>query len=101
MALPQQYRQGDILFVRVEQLPQFLRRVDHRVIAEGEATGHCHEAKGDNAVLLEDGNGLYMDVTMDTPVVHPEHKPVTLPPGFYTVVRQREYTAEAIRRVRD
>ena len=44
---------------------------------------------------------LYLDVTDTTQVVHEEHGPLTLDPGLWLVVRQREYHPEAIRTVAD
>lgn len=41
-----QYRQGDILLVRVEKLPGKLKSIEREngrvVLAHGEATGHAH-----------------------------------------------------------
>jgi hypothetical protein len=34
-------------------------------------------------------------------VTHPEHRPIVLTPGNYRVTRQREYSPEAIRNVKD
>jgi hypothetical protein len=34
-------------------------------------------------------------------VVHEEHRPITLTSGYYRVWRQREYSPEEIRVVRD
>jgi hypothetical protein len=40
-------------------------------------------------------------VPQTTQVVHEEHGPITLDPGMWRVVRQREYHPEAIRTVMD
>lgn len=41
------------------------------------------------------------DTVPGAQVVHDEHAPITLPPGNYRVVRQREYAPEQIRQVAD
>lgn len=100
MPLPQ-YRQGDLLFIRQDARPagDLVERAG-MVIVEGEATGHAHRLTG--GVILEAPDGtLYLDLAEATRVVHEEHDALTLGPGLWLVVRQREYTPEAIRTVRD
>lgn len=108
MAKVKQYRQGDLLFVEVSRVPETARKLGHSIVQEGEATGHAHQFVGDVAVLYEDGDVKFLEALHDTPVSHEEHATITLPKGFYKVVRQREYTppepnweAPRIRRVRD
>jgi hypothetical protein len=103
------YRQGDILIVPISEIPKAAKRAKakHRrlVLAEGEATGHHHSIADSNAVdllqlpsqddlflLVKEGNAL---------LEHQEHATITIPPGTYRIVRQREYSPEAIRRVQD
>jgi hypothetical protein len=93
------YRQGDILFTRIEELPEGLTERKSRVIAEGEATGHHHRLL--DGRLLEGTQGLFLAIVVATQVVHQEHGPILLEPGYYRVTRQREYTPEAIRTVMD
>ena len=95
------YRQGDLLIVAVNAAPrgQYARdRVDG-VIQEGEATGHAHRLVGGAAwdergetFLTSDGSAV---------VTHDEHDTIVLPEGTYKVLRQREFTPEGERRVRD
>lgn len=110
----QQIRQGDVLLIRLEQTPEeflreFGRRVDRverehgrLVLAEGEATGHAHVIESDDAELLrEDEELVSPDEAAElfllvhgvdpVPLVHDEHASLTVPPGVYRVVRQREY----------
>ena len=101
--MPQtQYRQGDLLFVLQAERPNTLliERPDS-VIVEGEATGHAHRLIGGK--ILEDGldGTLYLEVETTARVVHEEHDALTLGPGIWLVVRQREYSPQAIRLVRD
>jgi hypothetical protein len=99
--MPVQYRQGDLLFVRVETLPEGDLVVrPSLVIVAGEATGHAHRLTAGTVLEAPDG-ALYLDLTAPTRVVHEEHDALTLDPGVWVVVRQREYAPDAIRRVTD
>lgn len=97
------YRQGDILLVEyaIENVDSF-QQLKHKVVAEGELTGHKHEFKS-GAVLLEDsGKNMFVRVTAkQAALVHNEHDTIQIPEGTYRVVRQREYDVEAIRYVSD
>lgn len=99
------YRQGDVLFKKVDSIPRERakkRSTGH--ILEGETTGHIHRvAELEAADVLECGEGLYLNVTAEggVSIIHEEHDTLTLPPGNYEVVRQREYSPEAIRNVED
>ncbi|HLV98243.1 MAG TPA: hypothetical protein VKT82_06145 [Ktedonobacterales bacterium] len=96
-----QYRQGDLLFVRQDARPATtLAARPSKVIVAGEATGHAHRLQAGTVLEAPDG-ALYLDVTHTTQVVHEEHGPITLEPGLWLVVRQREYSPEAIRTVLD
>jgi hypothetical protein len=97
------WRQGDIFMASVASVPAGATPRPHCVLAEGEVTGHSHRvADAGAARLFADAASLYLAVLSDTAtVVHQEHGPVTLPRGTYRVWRQREYSPEAIRTVRD
>jgi hypothetical protein len=90
-------RQGDVLLVPVERLPEDLAVTAsgaRLVLAEGEATGHAHAVVSDSAELVETPDGtLYLVVASESPaaLVHEEHEPIPLTPGAYEVKRQREY----------
>ena len=90
-----QYRQGDLLFVRVGGLPAGSEKLNHRVLAEGETTGHMHQIVEETAHLYEagdeEGARLFVEAIKQSLVVHEEHATITLPEGVYEVVRQREY----------
>ena len=104
MTIPNQYRQGDVLFEEIQNLPPRLKKLAHCVIAEGEATGHKHEVADVGAAVQyenEDGTVRFLEVLKSTSVVHPEHGPISLAPGNYRVVYQREYEPSAVRRVKD
>ncbi len=101
------YRQGDILFVEVEALPQPQggQPVPSGVVAEGEVTGHAHRVMGGEVTRFGEGASanLYVNARagLRVTVVHEEHGPIELPTGVFKVVRQREYTPERIRTVGD
>jgi hypothetical protein len=96
-----QQRQGDLLFVRHDTRPEAkLTARTGSVIVTGEATGHAHRLEAGTILEAPDG-ALYLDITQTSEVVHEEHGPLTLEPGLWLVVRQREYQPEAIRMVAD
>lgn len=98
-----QYRHGDVMIEKVKCLPEERRKCKHLILAHGEVTGHSHRIKEkQNATLYETPKDLYLEVTSEeATVVHEEHHPITLPSGIYRVWRQREYSPEEIRIIRD
>lgn len=104
-------RQGDILLVPVQKVPDGLTEVPREdgkiVLAEGEATGHLHAIDDEAATFLAKDPGspedryLVVDVIEEAEritakaagveLTHPEHDTVVLEPGAYEVRRQREY----------
>lgn len=97
------YRHGDVLIARAPSIPAGATKLARRVLAEGEITGHSHRIEeAQTAVLYSSGGELFLDVTADVAtVVHEEHAPIQLPRGYYRVWRQREYTPQEIRTIRD
>jgi len=106
-------RQGDVVVrpcadaVRSGQAVSDAGRV---ILAYGEVTGHAHEvvdAQPGNevlppAALFEQPDGRrFLFVDRPCLLCHQEHGPIALAPGSYEVVRQREYSPEAIRNVTD
>lgn len=119
-------RQGDVMLVRVDKLPEGLiptERDKHGriVLAHGEKSGHGHAIRDPHVMGLRmagtepDPTGVsggvdYIEVGGSGPATlnHEyvsgdlaEHLPITLPPGIYRVALQREYSPEAIKRVVD
>jgi len=88
-------RQGDLLVVKVDSIPGDAKKQEHRILAEGEATGHMHEL--DMGEVYEQGGTLYFKVIGNGTATlrHPEHGPATFEEGTYKVIRQREYTPKA------
>ncbi len=104
--------QGDMLLIRVDQLPDGLveRKAlnGQHVLAHSE-TGHHHTvtAKGVGVFdVPDDGMVCYLRIEGD-PVdivhhrTHDTHETLVLRSGLWRVQRQREYTPEGWRRVED
>lgn len=103
-------RQGDILFVPVEKIPEGARSQNgpyrtKRVIAEGEKTGHAHVIAVDPlnpfANLFAANDGRYLSVVKPVELKHEEHATVEIPAGNYRVVQQREWEGDESRFVND
>lgn len=86
------YRQGDLLFRRVDTLPNDLLEVTDKIILRGESTGHAHKIQ--KGRLFKDKNEMmFLSIPYFGVVVHEEHNPIKLPKGSYAVIRQREYSS--------
>jgi hypothetical protein len=100
-------RQGDILLVAIEALPQGATpappvrcngRLRH-VLAVGEATGHAHTLLADGRVELyrlpesaPDMSTGYLAVHgVGAVLEHQEHRELPLPVGLYRVIQQRQH----------
>jgi hypothetical protein len=99
------YRQGDVGIVRVARLPKGAKakpRENGRIVlAYGEVTGHAHAITAEVATEYELGGDVYVKADGELEVRHEEHGAITLSPGIYKILHQREYTPEAIRNVAD
>lgn len=96
------YRQGDLLIVRASQpVPrtQNARPIADGIIERGEATGHAHRLVDGEA--WQDRGDTFIRSSGLAALSHDEHETIILPEGEYRVVRQREFTAEGDRVVRD
>jgi len=108
-----QVRQGDVLVVAVAAVPDGCAIVPldagRVILAYGEVTGHAHavvDADAATAIppaqLFEAPDGArFLLVASPCALIHEVHGRITLAPGAYRVVRQREYSPEAIRSVAD
>ena len=93
-----QYRQGDVLLVGIAEPSAILRRVPSshgRIVAGGEPDGNLHTISAGhvNHYVETEGGRTLIEVCGTGPVdlVHPEHRPIPIEPGWYEVHRQREY----------
>lgn len=83
-----QYAHGDLLIEQVGPVTNEGTPRKRVVLARGEVTGHAHVLTGDlrvSGAIISAINGARID--------HPEHGVIDLPPGAYTVTRQREWRA--------
>lgn len=98
-----QYRHGDVMVEQIKSLPKNLRKSPHTILAHGEVTGHCHKIKDNKtAELYDTPDGMFLRVTANqAELIHEEHNTILLPRGLYRVWRQREYSPEEIRIIRD
>ncbi|ONH28637.1 hypothetical protein [Pseudofrankia asymbiotica] len=107
------YRQGDILILPIAEedvprgaldLPPAPRDDRGRmVLALGEATGHAH-AIAAPGTLLRDSDPLapdHLHLPSGGWLTHEEHAPISLPTGWFRIIRQREYVPGAVRVVAD
>jgi hypothetical protein len=99
------YRHGDVVLAELESLPGGAREEmvsDDIILALGEVTGHCHKLQvPQGATLYAVGDSNVVQLKQPGKLVHEEHDAISLAPGFYRVVRQREYTPGRITRVID
>lgn len=98
------YRQGDVLVERITTIPTEAVKQEPKgriILALGEATGHHHSLDMDAADWWKLGEEQFLNVAKAATVTHQEHGPIELSPGRYRVIRQREYSPEAIRNVAD
>lgn len=92
------YRQGDVLVVKIERLPEGANEMEceERVILQaGEVTGHCHAIPTEYARMYTHKGLRYIEVQPGTILRHEEHAHIELPAGYYRVIQQREYVPEA------
>ena len=96
------FRQGDVLLVPVDSMPAgqpITPEGGRLVLAHGELTGHHHSVAVEDAELVEAAEGVFLRIMASTPLVHQEHGAITLEPGVYRVLRQREYAPGAAHRL--
>ena len=93
-----QYRQGDVLLEKVDKIPDNSVKREKKLLASGEKANHGHFVF--NATVFKSDETLYVDVAEEGELRHldistkepsDEHRAVSIPPGKYRVIRQREY----------
>ncbi len=112
------YRQGDVLIERIAGISGNATKQKpstHLILAHGEVTGHHHALTAESPVdwfqpdempaAGREANPLagrlYVSLPAGGVVTHQEHSKIQLPAGHYRIIRQREYSPEAIRNVAD
>jgi hypothetical protein len=95
MDMPLQFRQGDVLIILCDRLPEsshlMPREADRVVLAHGEVTGHAHAIAEPDVEMYEKEGHYFIRVPRAAVVQHEEHSPIALEAGTYRIVRQREY----------
>jgi len=84
------YQQGDVIIKRAKGKITG-KKLDHGILAEGEATGHKHEIKTGNYDLIEKDGELYLINKEEVTVTHQEHSPINLPPGKWSIGIVQEF----------
>jgi len=95
-------RQGELVVKPCNKIQG--KKLDHLILAEGEATGHLHAVTKGNAELYEKDGVMYLKVISDVAeLTHPDHKTLAIPEGDYEIITQREYQVgeEQYREVKD
>ena len=92
-------RQGDVLLVRVESMPDELTDItptDGRIVLKhGEATGHAHAFYSQPVRLYRTPTReRYLRVVETSYLRHEEHTVIDVPPGIYRLPEQVEHTDE-------
>jgi hypothetical protein len=98
------YQQGDVIIEKIDRAASDGHKLEHTILAEGEATGHCHAVTEGDVELTEHVGVLYLKVAGESATVtHQEHAPVTIPSGDYVVrkVREFDHFSEEARNVQD
>lgn len=95
-----QFRQGDVLLVKVNAIPKNAKEVKDKIIAHGESSNHCHRVTNNIEVLETDGE-MYLQVNEEGKLEHVlvsnpdtwtgEHHAIALEQGCYKVIKQIEY----------
>jgi len=78
-----------------------MKRRKNNHLAEGEATGHYHQAT--SGEVFEGSDTLLLSAPKGTDITHQEHKTVSVPPGHYESDQTLEYdhAAEEAKKVED
>lgn len=104
------FRQGDVLLQRIDAIPADAAPCDVKgdvILAYGEVTGHAHRLAPQTVRPFAKGGvwspsaERFIQATEGATLRHEEHAEITLPPGNYRVVQQREYHPEELRSVAD
>lgn len=79
-----------------------MRRVNNH-LAEGEVTGHFHDAVGTGVAVWDRADGVLLEAPNGAEITHQEHKAFQLAPGDYDVSQVLEYDhfAEEARVIQD
>lgn len=89
------YRQGDICFERIDEIPAGLVNKGTALKIEGEKTGHNHLMQGVQVLLPPQQKEIVPAVIVvpeeGAEMTHPEHEKLSLEAGTFRVTRFREH----------
>jgi hypothetical protein len=88
------YRQGDIAFEEIDEIPKGLIVKDSMLEIHGEKEGHVHRMTGIQVLVPPKQKEILPAVIVvekETEMTHPEHEPLKIPRGIYKVTQFREY----------
>jgi hypothetical protein len=98
------YRHGDLFYKKVEEFKgEMVFEGKSFRLAEGEATGHHHVLTAPRIKIYDDDGQRYVSLSKTGTLDHPEHGTITIQPGTYIEIREREfdYFSNEMRRVVD
>ena len=90
-------RHGDVPFHRIESIPSEAEKIESGMtftVAFGEATLHHHTlypTKKEDMEVYKLGNTYIVNLSVDVPLRHQEHKEIVVPAGIWTVGFEEEY----------
>lgn len=93
--MKEMYRQGDLLFIKVDHAPKGTQK-HNRIVLDSMITGHNHEITKGEVYTHEperwaDRSNFYVVIPQGgAELIHPEHRSIPLSEGVYSVIRQRE-----------
>lgn len=84
-------RQGDVLLIPTDDVPKNARLQKHKILAEGEVTGHHHQFNRlSSAQLYKSENSAFVVLEQPETLIHEEHENIEIPKGKFEVKIQRE-----------
>ncbi len=93
------YRHGEILLLKIDKLPEELKKTESKILMTG---SHGNHHSFDNGVFYkkEDGQTFGYLKAKDTSLLHPEHSPkigdALIKNGYYQLIKQVEFTPEGL-----
>ena len=92
-------RHGDVVLYEVLDIPAGAKKIESKVLVEGEATWHAHRIDVGELFRTENGE-LYLKANALTKLSHEEHETVPLT-KIYRITQKRQYTPNGWEKVVD
>lgn len=84
-------RQGDVLVVPVDKIPEGAKEKEGLTLAEGEVTGHSHRVDGEGLMFTFNDKTYLRIISEVATLQHEEHGHIALTRGDYEIKIQQEY----------